>query len=94
MPLLVLVPVLLAAVGGTAYYVSSDEGSSFVDEVQESAKSAGRDILVSGVVLTALSVLPITKKEKIVIGSAYSAYLIAKIKSEGAKNDREWLSKT
>ncbi len=72
----------LAAVLGVAYYASTEQGGGFVDEVVESTKEVGRDFLVSGVVVTALGVLPLEKKHKIIIGSAYSAYLIAKIKAE------------
>jgi len=76
-----LYPVIAVVLGG-AYYVSTKQGGEFVDEAMEGAKEAGRDVLVSGVVITALGVLPIEKKHKIIIGSAYSAYLIAKIKAE------------
>jgi len=71
-----------AAVLGGAYYASTEQGKGFIDEVESGVKTAGQDILVSGVVITGLSVLPLTNKQKITIGAAYSAYLIAKIKAE------------
>jgi hypothetical protein len=81
MPFL-LVPAALAAVGGTAWFFSSETGTNFIDELGEALKEAGTDLMVSGVILTALSALPLSKKQKITIGAAWSAYLIAKIKSE------------
>jgi len=83
---------LVAAVLGGAYYVSTEQGGDFVEEIVDSTKEAGRDFLVSGVVITALGVLPLEKKYKIMIGSAYSAYLIAKIKAE-KKQDKSVIEK-
>lgn len=79
MPIL-LIP--LAAVLGTAYYASTEQGKNFIEETKEGIKTTGQDIMVSGVVITGLSVLPLTKKQKLIIGGGYSAYLIAKIKAE------------
>lgn len=72
----------MAVVGTTAYVVSGEEGTSFVDEAVDNVQTAVQDLLVAGVVVTGLSVLPIPNKGKLIIGAAYAAYLIAKIKAE------------
>jgi len=73
---------LLAAALGTAIYASSDGGGKVVDEFADGLKTTGQDMAVAGVVMVGLSVLPLTKKQKLIIGGGYSAYLIAKIKAK------------
>lgn len=86
MPFLIpTIPWILSALavgGATAYVVSGEEGTNFIDEAVDNVQTAGQDLLVAGVVVTGLSVLPLTKKQKLIIGAGYSAYLIAKIKAE------------
>ena len=80
MPLLIYP--IAAAVLGAAYYASTEEGKNFVEETKQGVKTAGQELMIGGVVVTGLSVLPLTNKQKITIGAAYSAYLIAKIKAD------------
>jgi hypothetical protein len=82
---------LAAAVLGAAYFASTEEGKSFIEETKQGIKTAGQELMIGGVVVTGLSVLPLTNKQKITIGAAYSAYLIAKIKAD--KKDQSVLEK-
>ncbi len=83
MPFLIPLLALLSGVGATAYVMSDDEnGVSFIDEATNAARDITQDLLVTGVVFFALNQLPISKRNKIIIGAGYSAYLIAKITKE------------